>query len=121
MSDKELRGSKRKDSLNLLDYIVLDGSGDELNRAMARTLNVSEKGILLETHVPFDIGQELSITIGLENDLVEVHGRIVRCESGDFDGYHSGVEFLDISPDQMVTLNKFLTAFNKKNEGSGWL
>ena len=121
MTDKELRGSKRKDSLNLLDYIVLDESGEELNRAMARTLNVSEKGILLETHVPFDIGQELAITIGLENDLVEVRGEILRCEKGGGDGYNSGVEFLEISPDEMVTLRKFLTEFNKKKEGSGWL
>ncbi len=121
MSGKELRGSKRKDSLNLLDYIVLDESGKELSRAMARTLNVSEKGILLETPTPFDIGQELEITIGLENDLVEVRGRILRCAKTDGEGYNSGVEFLEISPNEMVTLRKFLTAFNKENEGSGWL
>ena len=121
MSGNELRGSKRKDSLNLLDYIVLDESGKELSRAMARTLNVSEKGILLETSTPFDMGQKLEITIGLENDLVEVLGRIVRCTKAEGEGYNSGVEFLEISPDQMVTLRKFLTAFNKKNEGSGWV
>ncbi|MBU0480585.1 MAG: PilZ domain-containing protein [Proteobacteria bacterium] len=121
MSEKELRGSTRKDSLNLLDYVVLDESGEEMNRAMARTLNVSTKGILLETHVPFDIGQNLEITLGLENDLVEVRGRVVRCESGTHEGYHSGVEFLEIGPSEMVTLQKFLTAFNEKQQGSGWL
>lgn len=114
MSGIEHRGSARKDTLNLLDYIIVDDFGREVSRAMARTLNVSEKGILLETHLPFAVGQKLLITIGLRNNLFEFKGRVAHCKSCSNESHCAGVEFLDVSPEGMAILRDFLKAFNNQ-------
>ena len=115
MSGIENRTSERQATLNLVDYVVLSKSGEPLHRAMARTLNVSEKGILLETHLPFDKGQELLLTIGLKNNLFEFKGRIVHIESQEEDVFGYGIEFLEMCDKGMDVLKEFLTAFNEKN------
>lgn len=116
MAGRENRESERKDTLNLLDYMVLSETGEPLNRAMARTLNVSEKGILLQTHLPFEKGQELMITIGLENNLFEFRGRIVHVEKQAEDVFDYGVEFAEMCAEGKAVLTEFLTAYNKENE-----
>lgn len=108
----ENRSSARRDSLNLLDYVLVDESGQETERAMARTLNVSERGILLETHVPLAKGQQLLITLGLRNVLSEFKGRVAHCESCTSESHCAGIEFLDVSPEGLETLRDFLKAFN---------
>jgi len=115
MGERESRGSTRRDTLNLLDYIILDESGQEVDRAMARTLNVSEKGILLETHIPLVPGQQLLITMGLRNNLFDFKGRVAHCEACETECHCCGIEFLDVSSEGMATLREFLTAFNAQN------
>jgi hypothetical protein len=111
----ENRESERKEALALLDFIALDESGAPVDRAMARTLNVSEKGILLETHLALKKGQHLLITIGLEDNLCELRGRILRSEKVDESKFHYGVEFLKMSPDNAATLGWYLKSFNDNN------
>lgn len=111
----ENRESERRDALNLLEYVVIDNSGQEINRAMARTLNVSERGILLETHLDLAKGQLLRITIGLKNDLFEVKGVIVRAEKRCDNAYCYGIEFLDVTGANLATLRKFFNKFNETN------
>jgi hypothetical protein len=108
------RESERKDTLNLVDYVVLDQDGCETDRAMARTMNVSEKGILLETHKFLPKGQQLMITIGLRNELFEFKGRVVHGETCANEFHCCGIEFLDVSPEGMAILRNFLKAFNNQ-------
>ena len=115
MSEKDNRTSDRKDTLNLLDYVVVDESGKELARAMARTLNVSERGILLETHLPFDRGQKLLITIGLKDNLFEFEGKIVHSEKMAEEVYNYGIELVVVSEEGREILSQFLKAFNEQS------
>jgi hypothetical protein len=109
------RQSERKDTLNLVDYIVLSKSGQPLNRGMARTLNVSEKGILLETHLAFEKGQELLLTIGLKNNLFELKGKIAHAEEQENDVFAYGVEFIEMHDEGVAILKEFLTTFKEKH------
>jgi len=112
------RESERKDTLNLVDYVILDESGHETDRAMARTMNVSEKGILLESHKPLEKGQMLTITIGLRNELLELKGRVVHCETCANELHCSGIEFVDVSEEGMTLLRNFLKAFNNQQDSA---
>lgn len=116
MSGIENRSSARMDTLNLLDFVLVDESGREIERAMARTLNVSEKGILLETHVPLAMGQQLLITIGLRNNLFEFRGKVAHCKTCTTESHCAGIEFVDVSPEGMVILLDFLKAFNEQSK-----
>jgi hypothetical protein len=107
------RKNERKETINLLDYVIIDESGNPINRAMARTLNVSEKGILFETHLDLERDQLLIITIGLANDLCEIEGRIVRTEKTGDETFCYGVEFAEVKEENIATLRKFLNHFNE--------
>ena len=119
MSGADKRESERKPSLNLLDYVLLDPDGKPYNRAMARTLNVSEKGILLETHMEIPPGQMMLITLGLDDDLVEIKGRVTHseCCRTDAEKCCAGIEFLEMTDNDRRVLRRYLRAFNDENGG----
>lgn len=96
MKSGEKRKHARLESLNLLDYIVVDSHGTTGRYAMGRTLDISEDGIKLETTQPLYIGDTLILTIELEGDLVDLHGEVTNCrpESG---RYINGIKFTEIS------------------------
>ncbi|NMC74158.1 MAG: PilZ domain-containing protein [Geobacteraceae bacterium] len=103
----------RLDSLNLLDYVLLDEKGNIETRAMGRTLNISEKGMLLETHIPLETGRTLLITIGLEEDLVDIKGQVKHAEPRDEKYFTAGIEFTEIDDEGSRVLRTYLEAFKK--------
>jgi len=65
--------SKRKDpripSSNLIAYVVKDQNDQGIMQGMGRTLDVSEGGILLETHVPLDPQHVVTLTIAIRRNV----------------------------------------------------
>jgi len=113
MVKQENRKSDRVASLNLLDYVVLGDNGEPVSRGMARTLNVSEVGLLLETHIELVLGQELLITIEFEEDLVEMRGKVVHIGPCDDQKYCSGIEFIEMDDAGRKVLQRYLKAFKE--------
>jgi c-di-GMP-binding flagellar brake protein YcgR len=112
MNDEERRRSERKYSLNLLDNIVLGDTGETIAHEMGRTVNISENGLLLETHLPFQLQQVLIITVALDENLVEIKGRVKFVEPcGEM--FRSGIEFLEIDDKGRQTLNKYLDSLSE--------
>ena len=109
---KERRQYIRPEALNLLDYLVVDDQGRPSEYSMARTLNVSKGGILMETHIPLPKGQQVMITLGLKDQLVDMMGRIVHTTS-DAGWHHSGVEFFHVSDKDKRILDSYVIAFHK--------
>jgi hypothetical protein len=77
MTTQEKRKHARVSSLNL-SYVCLDEKDKIVKQGMGRTLNVSESGILLETHFPIDNKHIVTLTLGLEEELVDIKGRPVH-------------------------------------------
>ena len=114
MATKEKRKHARIDSLNL-SYFCLDENNQVIKQGMGRTLNVSESGILLETHYPIDDRHSITLTLGLEEDLVDITGRPVHTRIND-DGKHEvGIEFLQLPEKVRKVLKKFIDAFKGKS------
>ena len=111
----EHRKHGRVDSLNLLDYICIDQDNQRLaQRGMGRTLNVSSGGITLETHneikSPF-----VELTIGLEDDIIELKGRVVYCKKNENDKFATGIEFITTDK-AMQILDNYIAAFHKQKK-----
>jgi len=114
MSSKEKRKFARISSLNL-SYVLVDGNQDESDmQTMGRTLNVSEVGVRLETNVPVDIGRQMMVSIGLEEELVDIRGRVVHSKQNEDGKYELGVEFLDKDAPTSKSLKKFIKAFREQ-------
>jgi len=112
-------GEKRKfirwDSLHLLDYIVLDRERSKGRYSMGRTLDVSVNGIKMEVVYPLSTEDTLEITLGLEEDLIDLEGRITYSQpSGG--RYVAGIEFVKMSGEDRRVFRKYTDAFNQMQQ-----
>lgn len=112
MTKEEKRKYSRIDSINLLNYVYFDENEKEANQGMGRTLNVSEAGILLETHNPLQISHIISLTIGFKEDVVDIKGRVIYTQQNAKAMYESGIEFFDMDESSRIVLRQYITAFN---------
>ena len=110
MTTKERRKDARFDSLNLT-YVRVDDQGAVVQESIGRTLDVSEAGICLETHFKIDPRHSLTLTIALEEDLVNIKGKVAYSRPGKEDKFETGVEFIEIDQNSRVVLNKFIELF----------
>jgi hypothetical protein len=112
MATQEKRKHARFSSLNL-SYVCLDENDQIVKQGMGRTLNVSESGILLETSFPIDKTHTVTLTLGLEEELVDIKGRPVHIRTNK-DGKHEvGIEFFDSDKKARKTLKKFIDTFQE--------
>jgi hypothetical protein len=115
MSHGEKRKFIRWDAIHLLDYIVLDPDGSEGRYSMGRTLDVSLNGLKLETSHEIPLDAELEITVGIEEDLVDLVGRIThKSEKGG--RFVSGIEFVKMSAEGRRVFRLYTDAFKKYQE-----
>ncbi len=110
MDNLKRRKYWREDSLNLIDYVILDQDGNPISRRMGRTLNVSEGGCLLETHIPLEQGQTIRLTVALDEEMVELEGRVAHVRQCKEMGYCSGIEFLQMDPEGKRVIKKYIEA-----------
>jgi Tfp pilus assembly protein PilZ len=115
---KERREFIRPESLNLLDYIIIDEHGRQGEYALGRTLNISEGGILMETRKPLTPGFQVLITLGLNDELVDMRGKVIR-SSGKGAVYTNGIEFIFSSGDNLEILQRYIEAFNSRFNTTG--
>ncbi len=104
-------------SLNLLYYACLDDTGNVIAQGMGRTLNVSEGGIMLETHEPIPTSQIL-LTIGFKEDVAEVKGKVVYSKKEDDDHIKTGIEFIETDEDPSGVIKRYIDAFSRQSDKS---
>lgn len=114
MKEGEKRNYIRLDSLHLLDYLIIDQEGRQTTHSMGRTLDVSEHGLKLEVSQAVNTGDTLMVTVGLEEDLIDLIGE-VKFSHQLLNRYTIGIEFTDISAEGIRILHKYITAFNKNS------
>ena len=105
------RRAPRVDSPNLLTYVCFDEENSMVSQGMGRTLNVSEGGILLETHVPIDPQHLILLDIALENDLMQFKGRIAHTRKREDGLIESGVAFIDLDEEKTQFLRQYVAIF----------
>lgn len=115
MGSIDRRRHIRVDSLNL-SFVCVDDKNTVLYEGMGRTLNVSESGILLETHFLIEPMQTVSLTIALEDELVDIKGKVIHSRSGKNNLYETGIQFYNIDPQTIQTLKKFIKLFNEQEQ-----
>jgi len=112
----EKRIATRIESSNLLSYVCLDENNHEMMQGMGRTLNVSEGGILLETHVPIDPHHIVSLTIALENDLMDLKGKIAYSRKQEDGKFESGIEFMEMDEEKRRFIRQYILIFRGQGD-----
>lgn len=109
MTSENKRKHERIQSLNL-SYICLDENENIVKQGMGRTLNISESGILLETHFPIEHNHTIQLTISLEEDLLDLQGTPVHVREIDGGKYQIGIQFVGLDDNAADTLKQFISA-----------
>jgi hypothetical protein len=115
MAEREKRLKRRVGSRNILYYLCLDRDQNVLTQGMGRTLNISETGILLETHVFVKSEHLLSLTIGLDDEIMDFTGEVTHSHEREDGMYETGIKFLDMTNEK----RKFLKQYLNLIEGQG--
>ena len=102
------RKHERIQSLNLLNYTCLDEVGNVVSSGMGRTLDVSENGILLETHYEIAENTDISISIGLKDEVVDIVGKVIYSRQEQNGVFQAGVEFQDADTIVKQVLNDYI-------------
>src|SRR6056297_3121097 len=112
----ERRRTERHSSLNLLEYDVIAPDGHVEGMGMARTMNISETGLLLETGQFFDAGQQLRITLSLDNTLVKLTGRVVHSQPLNDELSSAGVQFVEFQAEDQMNFQACIAKLRAQDE-----
>lgn len=111
MNQKEKRKSERIDTHNLIFYVCLNEKDEPIGQGMGRTLNISEGGILLETHTIIDPNYTVSFTISLEDVIMDIKGKARFSKKRNDGKFESGIEFIDCDESKKRMLRQFSAIF----------
>lgn len=106
--EAEKRRHSRTGSHNLVSYVCRDDRNRVAGEGMGRTLNVSEGGILLETREPFDPSWTVSLTLALEDELMDIRGRVSFTREREAGRYETGIQFLNSEEQKIRLLRQFI-------------
>ncbi|RJR36504.1 MAG: PilZ domain-containing protein [Desulfobacteraceae bacterium] len=116
-----MAGEKRKyprtGSHNLVSYVCRDEKNNVVCEGMGRTLNVSEGGILLETHDALDTSDSISLTVALEDELMDLEGRVAFSNKRADGNYETGIQFRGFEEKKIRFLRQFITIFAGESHG----
>ena len=118
MTSENKRKHQRISSLNM-SYICLDENDNIVKQGMGRTLNLSESGILLETHFPIKLEYLVLLTIALKEDLLEIKGKPIHVQSKEAGKFEVGIEFLEPDQDSIRLLESFINTDESRHESTG--
>ena len=108
----EKRKHIRVNALNL-SHVAVDDREEAVKQAIGRTLNVSETGILLETHFPIESDQNVELTLGFEEDLVNLRGKVIHLLNGETGKFEMGIQFTDIDEEAILVIKDFINRFRE--------
>ncbi len=95
MTFVEKRKHPRVDIHNLVSYRCVDDSGNQTKEGRGKSVNISQGGILIETHDPFEWQDVLLLSIDIEDESVSIMGKVVYCNAANFGKFRTGIQFLE--------------------------
>ena len=117
MTPENKRKHERIRSLNL-SYICLDEANNIIKQGMGRTLNISESGMLLETHFQIEPEHIVRLTISLEEDLLDIKGKPVHIRTNQEGKYEIGIEFFEFDQNSIEVLKNFISEGGVESEST---
>ncbi len=109
----EKRRHIRIDSENLSHVTVKDDDGP-VTEGIGKTLNLSESGILLETHFSMEREQGVDVTLALGDELVMVKGQVVHSRIDEQGLSRTGIQFADLDGDALRIMKQFVVIFRQQ-------
>jgi len=109
----EKRKHPRVNINNLVSYRCMDDSGNQTKQGRGKSVNISQGGILIETHDPFEWQNILLLSIDIEDESVSIKGKVIYCNAANFGKYRTGIQFLETNEKIVTFVEELLDTYSK--------
>jgi c-di-GMP-binding flagellar brake protein YcgR len=109
----EKRKHPRIDINNLVSYRCMDESGNQTKEGRGKSVNISQGGILIETHDTFEWQDILLLFIDIEDESVSIKGKVIYCNAANFGKFRIGIQFLETNENIVSFVIGLLEAYSK--------
>jgi len=114
MKEREFR---RFNSIHLVYFSLFDEDQKHCGEGVARTLNISEGGALIElTGMPEDKISTVKMEMALGDTLLRLQGRVAFIKKSAADRTEVGIQFVGITSELKKRLSDFLKIFVSEGE-----
>ena len=114
MSIEEKRKHPRVKTENLVSYVCIDDGGNEIEEGLGKTINVSLGGILIETNNPIGTQDILLMTIGIDDEIMNMKGKVVYCRAEDSGMFRTGIQFLEAKENIQLFVTNLIKIYSKQ-------
>ena len=108
-SKKERRRYPRIESIVLTAFNYFDQKEYERRQGIARSLNISGNGMLIESGCPFNLHSILEVTLSLGENHITLNGEVRRAEIDENGHYLLGLSFINITLESQKYLLDFIS------------
>lgn len=111
---ENLRKSLRVDAQHFIAYDILDEKDQVVRSGMALSRDLSRSGIQMEDRMEFPLDARVLLHLAVEDDVVDIEGKIRHVEKVAEDNYRIGVKFETISEELLAHLERSYPGISKK-------
>ena len=97
-------------------YTRYDNWGNPCDQRIAKVVQVSLKGVRLQSSFRGEPGEMLDVTLALGDNLVSFKGRAIHARLSEEQGFELGISIEDIEDEQRATLIRFFVS-NSEPDG----
>ena len=113
MSPKERRKFPRVATHNLhLNITFAGGDAQSVSQIRCRIVNISLTGLQIETQYPIESKDVHLRAVDLENNPIEIKGRVVYCENISPEMFHVGISFIGSNMDKYKFMSQLTEPFS---------
>ena len=117
MSTKDQRKHPRVPISNLISFNVYDDDGRLVNHSMAKALNISQGGILIESAIMVKSDRISLMSTDTQNELVEVKGRVRYSQKNEYGMFEIGISFEGTHDENIEFAKRLVKTFHRRKNG----
>jgi len=100
------RKSVRVNSDKFISYKLFDKDDRICDEGLAKYKDISKTGISVENRRSMEVGNTIELAIALTQEIVKAKGIVRNLNQIDDQTFHVGIEFIDITDEQLQNLSK---------------
>jgi len=109
----ERRQHPRVKTNKFISYRCINGGDRQTKEGKGKSVNISQGGILIETHDAFEWQDILLLTLDIEGESVSVKGKVIYCNADNFGKYRTGIQFLETNEKIILFVKKLLKTYSE--------
>ncbi len=114
MSTRDQRKHPRVPTSNLIAFSVYDEDGRLVNQSMAKALNISQGGILIESASLIEADWISLMSADTQNELVEVRGRVRFSKENENGMFEIGISFEGTPEEKVEFAKRLVKVFHRR-------